>query len=89
MKLENKIYEPEHEEGVTCWCKPTTTVNNQTQKVYIDHNEQRKVIPDLIISILEDVEEHASHQDDDSEIAGMYRAVEMIRHNLGLNPVDN
>ena len=45
MKLH---FEPEHEEGVTCWCKPTVTVNNVDKKTYIDHKEQRIVIRDFL-----------------------------------------
>jgi len=45
MKLH---YEPEHEEGQTCWCHPTTTVNALTGKVYIDHKEQRVILRDFL-----------------------------------------
>lgn len=84
MKLRDEIYEPVHEEGQTCWCKPITTVDPVSKKVYIDHNQQRDVVPAIILHALENVEEHASQQDDNEEISGMLQAVEIIKHNLGL-----
>lgn len=35
-------YEPEHERGQTCWCKPKTMVRNGVP--HIEHNEQRKIL---------------------------------------------
>jgi hypothetical protein len=46
MKLH---FEPEHEEGQTCWCHPTTTVNALTRKVHIDHHEQRIILRDFLV----------------------------------------
>lgn len=45
MKLH---YEPEHEEGQTCWCSPITTVQPTTKKAYIDHQEQRVILRQFI-----------------------------------------
>lgn len=81
-KFRDEIYEPEHESGVTCWCKPTVT--NKNGEMHITHHEERDKIPALVLSVIEDVEEHASQQDDDAEIAGMLRATQMIKDNLGL-----
>lgn len=82
IKLKDEIYEPEHERGVTCWCKPKII---KTDSVYeIIHTEERKRIPDLINKVLSEIEEHASHQDDNCEIKGMLRAVKMIKDYLTL-----
>lgn len=45
MKLH---YEPEHEEGQTCWCSPITTVEPTTKKAYIDHQEQRVILRQFV-----------------------------------------
>ena len=57
MKLH---FEPEHEEGVTCWCKPIVTVNHVDKKTYIDHNEQRVVIRDFLNANFVSIEEKIS-----------------------------
>ena len=44
------IYEPEHENGIVCWCKPKTFVKEGTP--HIEHNEQRDVLTDFIESLL-------------------------------------
>ena len=38
-----KIYEPVHEEGVTCWCKPIVTGEGTSEAniMTITHNEER------------------------------------------------
>lgn len=38
-------YEPEHEDGETCWCKPRCWVDNGQYR--IDHHEQRKILQNL------------------------------------------
>ena len=38
-------YEPEHEDGVTCWCGPVSTVVKGVH--HIDHREQRTLLRNL------------------------------------------
>lgn len=44
-RFRNKIYEPVHEEGVTCWCKPMVTGEGTTEGnvMTITHNEEREL----------------------------------------------
>ena len=44
-------YEPEHERGQTCWCRPVTLVKEGTP--HIEHHEQRVILVVLIRTLLE------------------------------------
>lgn len=41
--LRKIIYEPEHERGVTCWCRPKVFRSN-VGIMHIVHNEQRELL---------------------------------------------
>lgn len=43
-------YEPEHEDGVTCWCGPESKVVRG--KLYINHKEQRVILRRLFVEFL-------------------------------------
>lgn len=49
-KLARIHYEPNHEEGVTCWCKPTTAVEDGT--THIVHIPQRQLLMEFVEELL-------------------------------------
>ena len=87
VNLIQEIYEPEHERGVTCWCRPKSIVKRAEH--HIVHNEERARIPKLVNDVLDDVLEWASNADeDDRYIEGMYKAIEMAQRKLGLDKLN-
>lgn len=56
-KLLKIHYEPEHESGVTCWCKPKMSVKEGVP--HIEHNEQRVVLKAFLRTSLQSVHDHA------------------------------
>lgn len=43
-------YEPEHEDGITCWCGPESVVH--LGKLHINHKEQRVLLRRLFVEFL-------------------------------------
>ena len=72
-------YEPEHESGQTCWCKPNSIVRGET--LHIEHNEQREVLEAFITSI-----EKEARADALNEVKAILAKYDMQDYLLGVEP---